>query len=260
MLDCAKWCVVALSVLLSFPCLADGRVPDVIEAATLGAPPLWVAAEVAITQDGTLDERIVGPAGVAAYRRWERSTQQHRERLHRAGRNPARDECLFSTGRGPTHAKPTSTADDLVTNAERIVSGRVTELRQGFFLGQPGSLASLVDIKVANDTSSDEEPLFVFVPQAKIDLAFGVVCADLGSGNFRLVPGDRIVAFSMQAPYAGDGYRVIAPDVHRELVVQSREHGLKPPRAFPIEQFDSIDRIECAVGLATKPTRSATST
>ena len=113
---------------LSFAKTSRAAIPDIIRDGQGAAA--WVSASAAVDAGGELRAELFGDRV---------SSARANARLNGA----SSDECRVFVGPTPEHDQSTASADDLVRNAKTIVSGRVLEIREGFYYGVPGSLIRL---------------------------------------------------------------------------------------------------------------------
>lgn len=168
------------------------------------APPLWVRADLAIDARGELRDVIGSHA--AERLRAERSL------------GPCK---VYSSQPILEHFKDTSTAEALLANTERIVTGRIVSTADGFFLGTPGQLLTI-------DAGPDS--VYLFFPSAEIQTPLGSYCSIPVGTDARPRWGDRVVIFSMLRPLDTEG-RIFQAEPGRELVIESGRR-LYLPRAL----------------------------
>lgn len=199
---------------------------------------VWVAAEEAIDANGRLRTDILGHS-ISSLRK---NAELNRKMAAKAAAAPD-DECRVFVGSIPDNFKPKGSLEELTSNAEAIVSGRVVDIRQGFLGGDPGSLLKL-SAKWLKGTASTET--YLFFPLAKIKTTDGLVCAQ-PVGEFD-VPhiGDRFVAFAMYSPVIAEGQAIFHVNLARQVVHEPREG--KPRLPAALDHFGStpapLDALE----------------
>lgn len=173
--------------------------------------PLWVAAEEAVAEDGTL--------------RLDLFSQSARVSLRGVLAANTDGECNRYLGE-PISLNQVSdrTLDDLVASASIIVSGTVSDARQGFLAGVPGTLVAIHDttrLKAVKSVSAGDV-LYVFFPTARIETKQGPVCGE-PPARATAVPesGDRLIAFLIGGP-VDQRAEILSVDVTRHLLVQPR--------------------------------------
>jgi hypothetical protein len=213
-----------VSLFLLIPALSAGagEVPDVISD---DDGPLWVAADVAVSPEGHLRGHALGRFSESV--EWKALAAAERAR----GRSPAPDVdgCELYTGLFPEHVAPTGSLDDLTSHADDIVSGRVTDVRQGFFGGIP---VSLLRIEATYLKGSAPSETYLVYPFARIATAGAPLCSKPMGDFVPPQPGDRVLIFSMSAGLDWNGRRLFQVKTDRELVHEPRRGGLLVPAAL----------------------------
>jgi len=215
---------------LSFAKTPRAAIPDIIRDAQ--GVPAWVSANAALDADGNLRAQLFGD---------RISSAQANARLN----GTSSDDCRVFVGPAPEHYQSTGSVDDLVRNAKVIVSGRVLEIREGFYYGVPGSLIRL-EASVLKGGPKPETLLFYQL--ARIRTSEGMICAK-PLGEFTApAANDRMLAFSMTEPLATPAGGILWVDTTRQLVHDSAG-GRKVFAPAPLRGEDAtFDTIERRVG------------
>jgi hypothetical protein len=179
-------------------------------------PAGWVASEVAVKSDGTLNGDVL-LGHTASLQRW-----LERGRALFGDVVPGPDDCTVRLV-PPSHLSPARSPEELITRSVHIVSGRVMAIRQGFLHGLPGSL-----LKVTGDylKGSPSAETYVFYPVAKIRTADGIFCAVPPPGYSPPRLGDTVVYFSpAPIPLSFGGRRVFYDGSLSETLAHIPENG-----------------------------------
>ncbi len=195
-----------------------------------GGRVVWVAADDAIDANGRFRTETLGQS-IPSLRK---NAELNRKMAAKAAAAPD-DECRVFVGSIPDNFKPKGSLEELTSNAEAIVTGRVVEIRQGFLGGSPGSLLKLSATWLKGTPSAET---YLFFPLAKIKTAEGLVCAQ-PVGEFD-VPhvGDRFVAFAMYSPVVADGQAIFHVNLARQVVHEPRDG--KPRLPAALKQFGAV--------------------
>lgn len=194
----------ALWLATSVPDLIPYHRPEV-------AHPVWVAAEEAVAEDGSLRLDLFSPSARVSLRGVLAANVD--------------GQCNRYLGE-PISLNQVSdrTLDEVVASASIIVSGTVAEARQGFLAGVPGTLVAIHDttrLKAVKLLSSGDV-LYVFFPTARIETKQGPIC---GAPPARAIAvpesGDRLIAFLIGGP-VDQRAAILSVDVTRHLLVQPR--------------------------------------
>jgi hypothetical protein len=187
-------------------------VPDIIENERAGLAPVWVSAEAALDAAGDLRSDIIAShKAIELRRRLERNAATKGTRIE----SEAADGCDTTTSYVSPHFSSTASADDLVKNSRYIFSGSVTDLRQGFYFGSPGTLLAVRPKQwLKHETEAViERPIYIFFSQAKIKTPHGTICSTPVPRVPRPSVGDEILIFAYHQPLGRDaGVFELRPD------------------------------------------------
>ncbi|HEY0144486.1 MAG TPA: hypothetical protein VGF48_26620 [Thermoanaerobaculia bacterium] len=180
-------------------------VPDIIQS-EVASTPAWVAASVALADDGTLRGDLFAEATRRSIARYLKS-------------NEGRAECATTLGRVADQAASTRSASDLITNARSLFSGTVLDAREGFLFGSPGTLVAVeVEEWVKGGVQA---PVFLFHPYARIRTPHGVICAVPVAAAPAPSNGDRVMIFAYTHP-VGLGAAIFRIEAARQMVLRGR--------------------------------------
>jgi len=213
--------------------------------------PQWVAADVAVAEDGTLREQMLGQFIPSLRKLAALNTAE----LTKEGADRSGDPCRIHRGTIPDPFRPTRSLADLTTHAEVVMRGEVLATREGFYGGLPGTLLLLSPRYLKGQPVPD--PL-LFYPFARIETADGMICGKpLGEFTPPEV-GDRVLIFAMGTPRTDNGRAIFAVNVARQLVHEPRTGPLRLPEALRTRAnsnapFAEIERAVTA--LIDKPSR-----
>jgi hypothetical protein len=208
--------------LLAWPIGAGGdTLVPALSSSIRDGRPLWVAEDVAFEDNGDL--------------RHDRFTAVTRYRFetHRAANV---SECrVFAGAATDGEVQPSKSLEALAGDSRSIISGKIIAARQGFFAGRPGTLFAVEVQEHLKKPAGDRTKarVLLFVGNATIATARGLICAK----DFSLVSvpalGDRVLFFSSHEPFDADG-EIYAIDTKHQLIVQTKS-GLSAPVALSKE-------------------------
>lgn len=211
------------------------RTPEIIPS-NIGSrsTPLWVEARAAASDRGGIRPDLFSANAV-------RSLREHAE-ANRAGRLAKGRPAILPKSYRPEagvdctqlfgvpsvdrlEPKPNGTLADLVDQSRAILSGRVTQVEQGFFDGLPYSLLQISVTDVLHASSEEPAPRVVYVayPYARFAVDDEIYCTGM-TGAFEPGPGARVLFFVYDEPL-DSGVPLYAPDLE-ELVFESSTHEL----------------------------------
>jgi hypothetical protein len=180
-------------------------IPDVIPRLRPG-PPVWVSARSALNGDGEFRSEL-----------FEKHTLEILNKLRRKNS----DRCNEALGSPPLEDfTPKDSLDALVSYSPTIIKARVMASDAGFDNGLPGTLFALrVDETYKSvGQAATRGPLYVFIGEATIPTAAGIIC----SKSFRNPPpavGDEIIVFCSVYPIDNEG-RILHVDESHQFVLQ----------------------------------------
>lgn len=240
---------VCAALLAWIPCtLLASEVPAVLPG-TNSPWPRWVAADVAVAQDGSLRSEMLGQfipslRRLALMNTAALSSDSDAAQDHRVGNL---DQCRVHRGAVPDYASRASSLTDLSTKAAIIVTGEVVATREGFYGGLPGTLL-LLSARYMRGTPATET--FLFYPHARIATADGLICAKPPGDYVPPQVGDRVLILALGDVRQDSGRAIFRVSVERELVHESRFGVTRVPDALrSIASGPApFDRIEKALG------------
>ena len=216
---------------------ALAALPNVIYRQEYGTV-LWVSAEEA-TRNGELQEKYFRPSTIQALQKIEKLNREmgvgrtegmlpNDPRLKRGDDAPYLDEDLCGVMNIIfDHSENYKKRDDfesLVKYSLDVIEGKVVEITQGFFGGNPGSLLK-VDIAGSHRKSGAYAPLssiYVAYRYAVFTVGSNFYCYKDPRFNYRPRIGDRVFLFPSQEPRDRHA-RLIIPE--REEIIAQRTDG-----------------------------------
>lgn len=220
--------------------------------------PAWVSAAEAVDVDGQLKPSLFAPyqleARIRVAQKNSRAVDEKRRRTMASHRNgEVVDDCqIFSGPPASEDFKSTASLTDLANNATAIVAGTVSAIEPGFLYGMPGSLLRFTETAYLKGRPARET--FFFYPYSRIQTAHGVICAKPVADYAVPVVGDRFVVFTYIDPPDYCGRVILAADVARAVVHDSRA-GLKVPHSLRA-LADDFDELQAHIRTATQSTNS----
>jgi hypothetical protein len=194
--------------------------------------PVWIDAESVVDSSGRLNAGLLGEqtARMSAELARRNSRAVAHARGPRSNSAEGVDECQVFKSWSTEHFQSTATLEELVANAETIVSGTVVAQRQGIFYNTPGTLLR-IDAEYLKGHATPST--YLFYPYGRIKTAEGMLCSRPFNDN-ESAPriGDRFLAFSITPAYVADGVTILAPDPRRELLHEAAEGKLTLPSAL----------------------------
>ena len=246
---------VFLTMLLILSPAASGGGPDPFPSTLSDQHGLfWVDAATALTSSGELKEDVLGPRATA---RLVEAATENKTLAERTG-TPG---CHVFIGTVPKHFEPTGSLGDLVTHADSIVDGTVTEVREGFLSGHPGSLLRLSASHLKGLWARNT---YLFIPIARIPTKEGPVCASARFDFSAPRVGDRYIVFKMTPPLVTDHALVLIVDTARELAQLAHDGSVRLPESIehygadsaPFDELRSdIESLLTENGFGTPPDR-----
>jgi hypothetical protein len=225
------------------PCAANGKPRRLPSFYSVNNPyrgvPLWIAAEDALTPEGTLREGAIAPAEERVLANAFKHYEQQNARIDSAA-------CGITFGPkfdfAPGMHSPQSW-DDLEQRARKgvVVSGEVVELRAGLFGGTP---ATLLRIEPAKANGPLPFEAFVVYPRGSLTINGVRVCTHDHAYTDMPAVGDRVLFIADQA-LDEDGLLFAPP---AEMIVYERGGRLVPSPAaksrglVPFKRLDELTR------------------
>lgn len=187
----------------------QAAVPDLAYRSTAQeeTAPAWVSEGVAIV-DGELDVRHFSPGILVGLE----------SRIENARRSASStDESGCSTYSEPGTDRPGrfkgSTVKGVLGNAAEVYAGRITDVRQGFLFGRPGTLVEIAldDTADAHQRAVASPVVYAFLRIAKIEVGGVLLCT--GRTENRPPPGlGRSAVLALDAPLSEERILARAPD------------------------------------------------
>ncbi len=209
-------------------------IPDVVPSVRSGVRwPVWVSATAAFDAKGELRSDLFSEVD---------------RTIIDANRRANASSCRQFTGRVDETFRPQDSVDDLVENALTIVAGRVVETAQGFYAGQPGTLAAVrvsSRLKTAG-RAADGEILHLFMPEARISTPRGLVCASSFSDVPSPAVGDGLIAFAYFDAMDQDR-SILTVDPRKQLILDEGGQLHAPPALRGLSQGKTLDDVAASI-------------
>jgi hypothetical protein len=211
------------------------RTPEIIQS-NIGSrsTPMWVEAQAAASGRGGIRPDLFSQNDVQTLREHAeanlagRVAQGRPSALPKGHRPAAGIDCTQLFGVPSVdrlEPKPNRTLADLVDRSRSILSGRVTQVEQGFFDGLPYSLLQITVNEALRAASGEPAPHVVYAayPYARFVIDDEVYCTGM-TDAFAPSAGDRVLFFVYDDSLDSD-VPLYAPKLE-ELAFESRSNGL----------------------------------
>ena len=205
--------VILLGLLVGAAAPAFAEIPNLLRPrSSPDAPPVWVSERSAVTQEGYFRWELFSEISKGILTSYLENQERERGRSTSPGNSPAqsllqspnrRVDCQAFFSRPEPHyleSKRHDSLKELAENSLLIVTGRVSEITQGFYAGFPTSLITIEDPKFLKRPVEFTATTVAYVsfPHAAISAGGHSFCTHESSFPDRPESGDRLLMFAYE--------------------------------------------------------------
>jgi len=225
--------------------------------------PIWISAELATAEDGSVDWEVLGESIRLTYenlKTWPSviiGTDERGRPVYDPWTSGPRPDGVYW---GPTHhdyigRPPDGSLEELILHSRYIIRGRLIAQQLGFFDTEP---ATLLAIRVSHMVLPDEAPrtkvsaiLYVAYPSAEIRI--GEYGFFKGDPSFPPLPdvGDEVMFFDYGVALDA-GRRIFLPESDKILVRLTGGEILRGQPLFGTHKLDSDSGLDELIGRISK--------